>query len=87
MGRIKEFDYNSFTVYDLSRRLRMPYAKALLFVKNLLCAELIERAVANDISDGRTRRYKIICQEITINALSAKAKSLRQKKSSSRQSS
>lgn len=87
MGRIKEFDYNSFTVYDLSRRLRMPYAKALLFVKNLLFAELIERAVANDISDGRTRRYKIICQEIAINALSAKAKSLRQKKSSSRQSS
>lgn len=87
MGRIKEFDYDSFTVYDLSRRLRMPYAKALLFVKNLLFVELIKRAVANDISDGRTRRYKIICQEITINALSAKARLSPRKKSSSRQSS
>ena len=59
MGRTKEFDHNDFTIYDISRRMRMSYAFARKFVSNLLENSMIER-VTTEGKDGRSRRYKIL---------------------------
>lgn len=54
----KEFNPESFTLYEMTRRLRIPYHKALKMVNFLMTHNLIEK-VDHD-GDKRKKRYRLV---------------------------
>lgn len=58
MTRIKMFDPDQFTIYELSRMLRMSYARARKLLKNMEAHGLAERIFPPYGEGNWRRRYK-----------------------------